>query len=125
SGLWQGGGLEGEGTGNHALEEQLGYGKEQLADLEALEWPTDKPRPPFPSHRGLSVTVELGENLTAKIKDLSRREGVTVFMTLLAALQTVLFRHSAHEDIAVGTDIANRDRLETERLIGFFIHQLF
>ena len=67
---------------------------------------------------------ELSGELSAGLRELSRREGVTLFMTLLAALQTLLYHYTGQSDIVIGTDVANRNRLETEPLLGFFVNQL-
>src|SRR6267142_2519108 len=117
--VWQRGWLQGE-----VLEEQLGYWRKQLAEIPVLELPTDKVRPGVASHRGGWVRFELSEELTGKLKELSRREGVTLFMMLLAAFQVLLSRWAGQDDVVVGTDVANRNRLETEGLIGFFVNQL-
>ena len=117
--VWQQRWLEGE-----VLEQQLAYWRRQLAGAPALELPTDKPRPAVATHRGASVAFSLSTELTQQLHALSRREGVTLFMTLLAAFQVVLSRYAGQEDVVIGTDVANRNRLETERLIGFFVNQL-
>ncbi|MBZ5526201.1 MAG: amino acid adenylation domain-containing protein, partial [Acidobacteriia bacterium] len=117
--VWQREWLQGE-----VLEEQLGYWKEQLAGVETLELPTDRPRAAAGSHGGATVWLELGEERTGKIRDLSRREGVTLFMTLLGGVQILLGRYTGQQDIAVGTPIANRTRREIEPLIGFFVNTL-
>ena len=101
--VWQREWLRGE-----MLEGQLAYWKEKLADLSALELPTDRPRPPVPSYQGAHLTFDLPAPLTQALKELSRREGATLFMTLLAAFQVLLHRYSGQEDIAVGTPIAGR-----------------
>src|SRR5580700_662990 len=116
---WQRGWLKGE-----VLEEQLRYWKEQLQGLEVLEIPTDKVRPAVASHEGASVRFSLTKELTRELKELSRREGVTLFMTLLAGYQVLLHRYSGQEDIAIGTPVANRNRGEIEGLIGFFVNTL-
>ena len=118
--VWQKEWLQGE-----VLDAQLSYWKEQLADApDVLQLPTDRPRPAVQSYTGalhrFSLSGELGAELTA----LSRREGVTLFMTLLAAWQTLLHRYSGQQDIIVGSPIANRNRAETEPLIGFFVNTL-
>ena len=87
--VWQREWLQGE-----VLEEQLGYWRKQLAEMEALELPTDHARPAVMSQRGASVGFWLAEELSEKLKELSRREGVTLFMTLLAGLQVVLSRYA-------------------------------
>ena len=117
---WQRGWLEGE-----VLEEQLSYWKKQLAgEPVLLELPTDRPRPALQSSRGAVESVRFSRELTEALQELSRREGVTLFMTLLAAFQTLLSRYCGQEDIVVGTPIANRNRPEIEGLIGFFINTL-
>src|SRR5262249_24325023 len=74
--------------------------------------------------RVANLQFTLSADLTKELKLLNRREGVTMFMTLLAAFQIVLGRYAGQDDVVIGTDVANRNRLETERLIGFFINQL-
>lgn len=117
---WQRHWLQGE-----ALETQLGYWRERLGgELPALRLPFDHPRPASPAYRGAVHSFVLSPEVSAALKTLARREGSTLFMTLLAALQTLLHRHTGQDDIVVGTDVANRNRLETEGLIGFFINHL-
>ncbi len=117
---WQREWLQGE-----ALERQLGYWRQQLGDgLPVLKLPFDHPRPAQQSYRGATHTFVISPEVSASLKGLSRQEGVTMFMTLLAGLQTLLHRYSGQEEIVVGTDVANRNRLETEGLIGFFINHL-
>jgi amino acid adenylation domain-containing protein len=107
------------------LERQLQYWKQQLGGtFPVLELPTDKPRPPRQSFRGAVRRFALSEELSAAIKSLSRQEGATLFMTLLAAFQSLLHRYTNQTDILVGTGIANRNRAEIERLIGFFVNTL-
>lgn len=89
-----------------------------------LELPTDKPRPPIPSFRGSSICFKIDSDVTEKLKSLSQKSGVTLFMTLLATLNTLLFRYSSQKDILVGTPTANRNRQEIEPLIGFFVNTL-
>ncbi|MGH8773340.1 MAG: condensation domain-containing protein, partial [Burkholderiales bacterium] len=108
-----------------AMKEQLAYWKKQLGGrLSALELPLDKPRPTKRDYAGARQTLPLSESFSEVLRSLSRREGVTVFMTLLAAFQLLLYRVSGREDIIVGTPIAGRNRIETEALIGFFIGTL-
>ncbi len=117
---WQREWLEGEKLGR-----ELAYWKEQLAGAPAeLKLPADSGRPQNPTYVGESLPVTLSKELSEGLKALSNREGTTLFMTLLAAWQTLLFRYSGQRDIVVGTDIANRNRHETEPLIGFFVNQL-
>ncbi|MGE5305217.1 MAG: condensation domain-containing protein, partial [Alphaproteobacteria bacterium] len=117
--VWQRQWLQGE-----VLERQLSYWKGQLSGISVLELPTDRPRPAVQSYRGSRESIELSDELTRQLKTLSRKEGVTLFMTLLAAFQTLLQRYCGQEDIAVGSPIAGRTRSETERLIGFFVNTL-
>lgn len=118
--VWQREHLEGE-----ALDEQLSYWRTQLANVSSvLELPSDRRRPEIASFRGGRVTFDLPVELTQQLKTLSQREGVTLFMVLLAALDALLYRYSGQTDIAVGTAIANRNRDETEGLIGFFVNML-
>jgi amino acid adenylation domain-containing protein len=112
---WQRRWLQGE-----VLERQMKYWKRQLAELPALNLPTDRKRPAVIGHSGGKMSFELPRHLTDQLKALSRREGVTLFMTLLAAFQVLLQKYTGQQDIAVGSLVANRDRAETQALIGFF-----
>ncbi|MEP7010064.1 MAG: amino acid adenylation domain-containing protein [Acidobacteriota bacterium] len=117
---WQRGWLAGD-----VLEALLSYWREQLAgELPILALPTDHPRANARSFRGERTVFTLPLELTRDLHALSRREGTTLFMTLLAAFDVLLFRTTAQEDLVVGTAIAGRDRVETEPLIGFFINML-
>ena len=107
------------------LEQQLAYWREALRGAPpALELPTDRPRPPVQSYRGALLEREIGKRLTTELKELSRRQGGTLYMTLLAAFKTLLYRYTGQEEIVVGTPIANRNRMEVENLIGFFVNTL-
>jgi amino acid adenylation domain-containing protein len=118
--LWQKEWLQDE-----TLSEHLEYWKKQLAGAPAvLELPADRPRPAVNTHRGAKELLVLPAELSAAVKSLSEREGVTLFMTLLAAFQTLLHRYSGQDEIVVGAPIANRNRAETEGLIGFFVNTL-
>jgi amino acid adenylation domain-containing protein len=117
--VWQRDWLQGE-----VLERQLSYWKKQLAGLGALQLPTDRPRPAVQSYRGKRQNLELSKQLSQKLSDLSRQQGTTLFMTLLAAFQTLLYRYTGQEDIVVGCPIAGRTRQEFEGLIGFFVNTL-
>jgi amino acid adenylation domain-containing protein len=118
--VWQRQWLQGE-----VLEGQLSYWKKQLSDVPALlELPTDRPRPPVQTYRGTRQFLVLSGELKEALKTLSRRQGVTLFMTLLAAFQTLLHRYTGQDDIAVGSPIAGRNRTEVEGLIGFFVNTL-
>jgi amino acid adenylation domain-containing protein/FkbM family methyltransferase len=118
--VWQQQRLESE-----VLGQQLAYWQQQLADLPALlELPTDHPRPPRQSFRGAHRTFTLPPALSKALSALSQREGVTLFMTLLAVFQLLLARYTGQTDIVVGSPIAGRLRAETEGLIGFFVNTL-
>jgi amino acid adenylation domain-containing protein len=107
------------------LEAEIAYWKERLAGAPpVLSLPTDHPRPLAQSLRGAREGVALPPELLEKCRALSRREGTTMFMTLLAAFNVLLLRYTGQEDIVVGTPAANRDRLEIENLIGFFANTL-
>jgi hypothetical protein len=107
------------------LEREVRYWREQLhAAPELLDLPTDHPRSARPSFRGALQTHLLPPALTRSLLTLSRREGVTLFMTLLGAFQALLHRYSCQREICVGTPIAGRSWLQTERLIGFFVNTL-
>ncbi|GIV97579.1 MAG: hypothetical protein KatS3mg057_2236 [Herpetosiphonaceae bacterium] len=104
---------------------QLDYWRQQLAGAPTLlELPTDKPRPPVQSYRGATYNFRLPAELSQALAELSQGEQATLFMTLLAAFQTLLYRYSGQEDILVGSPIANRTRVELEGLIGFFVNTL-
>ena len=116
---WQRGWMSGE-----VLERELHYWGRRLAGAAVLELPADHPRPAKPSFRGAKHSFALPPDLSEAVKALSRREGATLFMTLLSAFQTLLHRHSGQTDIVLGTDVANRNRAATEPLLGFFVNQL-
>ncbi len=107
------------------LQEQVSYWKKQLGGkLPILELPADRPRPAVQSFRGGHLALGLPKRLLEGLKALSKREGVTLFMTLMAAFQALLSRYTDQEDILVGTPVAGRSRPETESLIGLFINTL-
>jgi len=102
---------------------QLDYWKERLANNSpVLELPYDRPRPPAQSFRGAAPRIELPGALCKSLKMLSNDEGVTLFMTMLAAFLVLLYRYSSQEDICVGSGIANRRWRETEDLMGMLIN---
>ena len=118
--IWQREFLQGE-----TLEQQLSYWKQQLAGAPAmLELPLDRPRPSVQTFRGAYESFTLSADLNAELKGLARQEGATLFMTLLAAFQTLLWRHTRQDTIVIGAPIANRTRKETESLVGFFVNTL-
>ncbi|MBW4602153.1 MAG: amino acid adenylation domain-containing protein [Calothrix sp. FI2-JRJ7] len=117
--VWQREWLTGE-----VLETQLAYWKQQLSDnLPLLKLPIDHPRPLVQNYQGGRQSLTL-PNLSKTLKKFSNEEGVTLFMTLLAAFITLLHYYTEQDDIVVGTDVANRNQGETEQLIGFFVNQL-
>lgn len=117
--VWQRQWLQGE-----ALETKLSYWKQQLGhNLPTLQLPTK--RNSTVSHSQSAIhDFQLSPQLSAALNKLSRQESVTLFMTLLAAFQTLLYRYTHQDDITVGTDLANRTQSETEQLIGFFVNLL-
>ncbi|MEO0433591.1 MAG: amino acid adenylation domain-containing protein [Cyanobacteria bacterium J06656_5] len=106
------------------LTEQLQFWKEQLADVESLTLATDRPRPAIQNHHGASYRFTLSPTLSDALRSLSQREGVTLFMTLMAAFQVLLYRYTQEEDILVATAVSNRLQSETERLLGSFANNL-
>ena len=118
--IWQREWLSGE-----VLESQLEYWRQRLAGAApVLELPTDKPRPAVRTFVGATHNISLSADITKGLRQLSRQEGTTLFMTVLAAWQLLLQRYVQQDDIIVGTEVANRSRRETEGLIGFFVNQL-
>jgi amino acid adenylation domain-containing protein len=107
------------------LGRQLAYWRGQLAGTPtALELPTDRPRPAVASLRGAGRRRLLGAPEVARLRQVARREGATLYMLLLAAFAATLARHGGQEDLLVGTPVANRTRPELEGLIGFFVNTL-
>ncbi|MEH1884258.1 amino acid adenylation domain-containing protein [Nostoc sp.] len=118
--IWQRNWLQGD-----ILQSQLSYWQQQLANAPALlSVPTDRPRPAVQTDNGAYQEFALSQKLTGELAQLSQQQGVTLFMTLLAAFDTLLYRYTGTEDILVGSPIANRDRSEIEGLIGFFVNTL-
>ncbi|WP_308583944.1 non-ribosomal peptide synthase/polyketide synthase [uncultured Pseudomonas sp.] len=102
---------------------QLTYWRERLAgEQRVLELPLDYPRPAVQSHRGARLDLMLEAALVDALHTLARSQGVTLFVLLLTSFQTLLYRYSGQSDVRVGVPIANRNRVETERLIGFFVN---
>ncbi|HET8845798.1 MAG TPA: condensation domain-containing protein, partial [Ktedonobacteraceae bacterium] len=117
--VWQRQWLQGE-----RLDSFMAYWEKQLRGATAVELPTDHARPVMQSSHGARYPLILSDELSQKLVKVSHEEGVTLFMTLLAAFQVLLYRYTGQEDIVVGTDIASRTRAEIEPLIGFFINLL-
>jgi amino acid adenylation domain-containing protein len=110
---------------DEVLEEQLSYWRNKLGgDLPVLQLPTDRPRPARQTFRGAIYTMKFPEALSNQVKELSKGEDATLFMTLLAAFKTLLYRYTGQEDLLIGTPIANRNQKEIENLIGFFVNTL-
>lgn len=116
---WQRNQLQGE-----VLETQLAYWRKQLHNLPVLQLPSDRPRPAVQTYRGATCPLQIAPELTQALEALSQRAGASLFMTLLAAFQTLLYRYTEQEDMAIGSPIANRHRSELEGLIGFFVNSL-
>jgi Condensation domain/AMP-binding enzyme/TubC N-terminal docking domain len=116
---WQRAQLHGE-----VMATDLAFWRKQLAAAPRLELSTDRPRPRLQTFRGARQEVSLTESVTASLNQLSEHEGVTLFMTLLAAFQVLLYRYSGQEDITVGAPVANRDQSGIEGVIGFFVNTL-
>jgi amino acid adenylation domain-containing protein len=117
--VWQRQWLQGE-----KFDSQLAYWREQLAGAPVLELPTDHLRPSVQIFRGSQQFLFIPNALTVRLKALSRAEGTTLFMTLLAAFQTLLHRYTGKDDILVGSPVAGRNRTDIEALIGFFVNTL-
>ncbi len=118
--IWQRNWLQGE-----VLNNQLNYWRKQLANAPVfLPLPTDRPRPAIQTFIGSHQEFSLSLSLSQKLNQLSQKQGVTLFMTLLAAFATLLYRYTGQTDILVGSPIANRNRREIEGLIGFFVNTL-
>ncbi|BBD60571.1 condensation domain-containing protein [Nostoc sp. HK-01] len=118
--VWQRQYLQGE-----TLETLLSYWQQKLGgQLPALELPTDISRPTLQTFNGARQCLILSKTFSEQLKGLYQREGVTLFMILIATFKTLLYWYTGQEDIVIGTDIANRNQLETKELIGFFVNQL-
>ncbi|MBE7174329.1 MAG: amino acid adenylation domain-containing protein, partial [Williamsia sp.] len=117
--LWQREALQGQ-----LYESQLDYWKKKLEGTPVLQLLTDYSRPPVWSARGASIRFNVEKQLTDALKKLSHQQGVTLFMTLLAAFKVMLQRYSGQHDICIGTPVANRNQPELEGLIGCFINTL-
>lgn len=118
--IWQREWLQGE-----TLKKQLGYWRKQLEGAPAaLELPADRSRALVQTFRGAKESLTLSKSLSESLNRLSRSEGATLFMTLLAAFQTLLHRYSGQDEVVVGSPIAGRNQEELEGLIGFFVNTL-
>jgi len=117
---WQRQWLQGD-----VFEQQLDYWRRQLGgQLPVLDLPTDHPRPQFQTHRGANCKLEFSVETSKQLHELSRREGATLFMTLVTAINLLLARYTGQDNVIIGTPVAGRNHLETEGLIGFFVNTL-
>jgi NRPS condensation-like uncharacterized protein len=117
--MWQRNYLQGE-----VLEKKLGYWKDKLSDSEPLQLPLDFERPSVQSTKGAISSFSIDKDLSDSLNSLSKKNGVTFFMTLLSAFNVLLYRYSGQENFTIGSPIAGRQQEETEALIGFFINTL-
>jgi amino acid adenylation domain-containing protein len=117
--VWQRALVSGE-----TLERQLEYWRNQLAGFARLDLPADYPRPRVSDHLGRQERTRFSPEFMDSLRAFCHKEGVTLFMVSLAAWQLLLSRYACADDVTIGTDVANRNRIETEGLIGFFINQL-
>ncbi len=118
--LWQRGWLRGE-----ALERQVAYWRERLAGAPPLlELPTDRPRSSSSGGRRATHAFVLPDGVAEGVRALARREGATLFMTVLAGFQALLSRWSGQDDVLVGTPVAGRKWAEVEGMVGFFVNTL-
>jgi len=107
------------------MDDQIAYWKEALQGIPpVIELPLDKPRPAYQTYNGDFKTFSIPKATTESLKNLSREQDVTLFMTLLSAYYVLLHRYAGQDDICVGSPIANRNRKETEAMIGFFVNTL-
>jgi amino acid adenylation domain-containing protein len=118
-GMWQRSWLSG-----NVLEKQLSYWQEQLHDVTTLELPTDRDRPSVQSYRGGYYRHYISKEKLEKLRQLSKDEGVTLFMVLFSIFSGVLSKLSHQNDIVIGTPIAGRNSSDVEGLIGFFVNTL-
>ncbi|MDQ1024653.1 amino acid adenylation domain-containing protein [Streptomyces umbrinus] len=106
------------------LERHLAYWQEELTDLEPLELPTDRTRPPIRSKAGGEVSFVVPTSVAVKLRTVALERGASLFMVSLAVLQVVLSRWSGQHDISVATPISGRNQVEVENLVGFFVNTL-
>ena len=118
--LWQK-----ESRGNDALAGQMDYWRRQLSDnLPALQLPISRTRPARQTFRGAMKTLSLPAWLSDSVRLLSQQEGVTLYMTLLAAFSVLLQRYSGQEDILIGSNTAGRNHPGSEKLLGYFLNTI-
>ncbi|AFZ17604.1 non-ribosomal peptide synthetase [Allocoleopsis franciscana] len=118
--VWQRDRFQGE-----VLSTQLNYWKQQLSgELPVLQLPADRPRPTVTTFTGAKQYFTFSKTLTDALNQFSQREDATLFMTLLAAFNTLLYHYTDQEDILIGSPIANRNRAELEGMLGLFVNTL-
>src|SRR5947209_1076409 len=117
--VWQRSWLKGT-----VLEEKLSYWKQHLAGTDPAELATDRPRPAVQGQSGASLEFELDHQLTENVRQLSRSQGGTLYMTMLAALQLLIYRYSGQSDVLIGSPVAGRTQSQVEGLIGLFVNTL-
>ena len=116
--FWQRQHLQGE-----QLDKKIAYWKQKLEDVAPLQLSTDYPRPAVQSSKGTSISFHIDKLISDELHQLNKEQGTTLYMTLLAAFKTLLYRYTGQQDICVGTSIADRPQ-EVEALIGFFVNTL-
>ena len=103
-------------------EQLWNYWQQKLSrELPVLNLPTDRPRPPIQTDNGGSYPFKLSEKLTGQLKELAQTEGATLYMTLLAAFQVLLYRYTGQEDILVGSPMSGRSKVEFASIVGYFV----
>ncbi len=109
----------------HPPTAQIAYWRERLkGEYPVLQLPTDRPRPSVQTFAGATEAITFPASLSAQLREFSRREGVTLYMTLLAAFATILYRYSSQGDLVVGTVSSGRKRAELDQLLGCFQNPL-
>ncbi|MED2795925.1 amino acid adenylation domain-containing protein, partial [Bacillus wiedmannii] len=107
------------------LKEQETYWKEQFqGDIPILNLPTDYPRPPVFSHEGTSLNFQIGQEITEKLKLIGKQQNATLYMVLLAAYNTLLYKYTGQEEVVVGSPIAGRPHADLEHIVGMFVNTL-
>jgi hypothetical protein len=106
-------------------EQSLAYWDKQLAgEIPALNLPTDRLRPPVQTYKGAVETIKLKTELTKSLKELGEAHGATLFMTLMAAFQVLLYRYAGREDFVIGTTSAGRSQTDLNGIVGYFVNPL-